>query len=383
MALAAPLVAASEPPEVWIDSPTSLTPAIGEVEVVVSVVSEEQIATVEIFVDGESKGILIRPPYRVRLDTGSENESHLFRVVARTVSGLEGAREVRTPALQVDDAVDLELQQLYVTVTSNGQRRLDLKRADFRVVDDGDEQEIVTFESGEVPLTAMLLLDCSLSMKGERIEAAFAGVSEFLDGMAELDRAMLLLFSDRVLHMTEFSDQKDLLAASLGDVQAAGGTSLNDHLFLGLSKLDAEQGRRVLIVFSDGSDAHSALPMEEVLHKARTSQALIYWVYLIEEGADPGKVPQYLNAWRDIPAHEREFRALRRAVNESGGRIKVVDSPDQLRTAFAEILGELREQYVLGYYPSNSRNDGAWHNVRIRVRGENLSIRTRDGYLDY
>ena len=128
LALAATPAAATEPPTVWIDSPTSLTPAIGEVDVVVSVVSEEEVATVEIFVDGESKGILVRAPYRVRLDTGPENESHVFRIVARTVSGLEGARELTTPTFQVDDALDLELQQLYVTVTSNGRRRLDLAR---------------------------------------------------------------------------------------------------------------------------------------------------------------------------------------------------------------------------------------------------------------
>ena len=141
--------------------------------------------------------------------------------------------------------------------------------------------------------------------------------------------------------------------------------------------------RFVHAVFSDGSDAHSALPMDEVLHKARTSQALIYWIYLIEEGEDPGGAPQHFNAWRDIPAHEREFRTLRKTVGESGGRIEVVDSPDQLATAFAGILAELREQYVLGYYPSNRRNDGAWHNVRVRVRGDGLVVRARDGYLDY
>lgn len=89
------------------------------------------------------------------------------------------------------------------------------------------------------------------------------------------------------------------------------------------------------------------------------------------------------SAWKDNDRYRREYEQLQETVEQSGGRIITLDSIDQASGAMREILQELREQYVLGYYPSVSRNDGSWHRVNVKVKGGGYAIRTRDGYVDY
>jgi Ca-activated chloride channel family protein len=368
--------------EVWIDRPSGLEYVYGQVEILATVVSEESVAGVEIWVDGNRLGELVEPPYNVTVDVGYDNKVHEFKAIARSSTGNTATARVVTPVLEVDEVVDIELQQLYVTVSQFDRRVLDLQRQDFRILDDGDRQEMVTFERGDVPLAAVLLLDCSLSMMGERLEAALNGARVFVEGMEELDEAMVMLFSDRLLRETEFSSEQTELDAALTGVEATGGTAINDHLFAALSKLEARQGRRVVVLFSDGADVHSVLNMEEVLRKARLSQALVYWIFLPETGDEEG-APSYTSAWRNIEGNKLQFRQLRESVRESGGRVHPLESLDQMDEAFAGILAELREQYVLGYYPTVAQGDGSWHAVKVRVKKSGLDVRARGGYLDY
>jgi Ca-activated chloride channel family protein len=367
--------------EVWFERPRPTEFAFGQVEVLIRAAPEEEVGTVRLSVDGRHVALFDRPPFRVAVDVGQDNIEHEFEAEVRSVSGEIYSAAVVTPALQIDEVVDLGLQQLYVTVSDFDGRVLNLEREDFRILDEGKRQEMVTFERGDIPLTATLLLDCSLSMKGDRLAAALQGANEFVEEMKPLDQAMVLLFSDRLLRMTEFSEDRELLSRALTDVEAAGGTSINDHLFLALSRLEAVQGRRVVVLFSDGSDVHSVLSMEGVLQKARMSQALIYWIQLRDPG-DHTEIPEYTSSWRNVEANRREFKDLRQAIQESGGRIEMVDSLEGLEEAFAGILAELREQYVLGYYPSQANHDGSWRNVRVKVGRQNLEVRTREGYFD-
>ena len=368
--------------EVWIERPRPSEFVLGQVEVLIRAAPEEEVGTVQLMVDGRQVALFDRPPFRVAVDVGQENTEHEFEVLVRSVAGELKSATVVTPALRIDEVVDLGLQQLYVTVSGFGKRVLDLAEEDFRILDEGKRQEIVTFERGDIPLTATLLLDCSLSMKGDRLAAALQGANEFVEGMKPLDQAMVMLFSDRLLRATEFSEDREMLSQALTRVEAAGGTSINDHLFLALSRLEAVQGRRVVVLFSDGSDVHSVLPMEGVLQKARSSRALIYWIQLRDPGED-SEVPEYTSSWRNVEANRREFKDLRLAIQESGGRIEVVESLEELEEAFAGILAELREQYVLGYYPSEAKHDGGWRDVRVRVEKSGLDVRTRGGYFDY
>ncbi|NJL26618.1 MAG: VWA domain-containing protein, partial [Thermoanaerobaculia bacterium] len=345
----------------------------------VEVQAPHDVAQVELLVDGRVVDSRTEPPWRFTVDVGQDNVEHRFEVYAYDPDGAMGRSEVTTPRIRIDEELRVELQQLYVTASHDVGRVLDLGQADFRVLDNGVEQKLITFGRGDLPITAVLLLDASESMRGERFQAALRGAEAFGSEMRKLDEASLLLFSDQLLRATPFTNDTGELLAPLAGVEPGGNTAINDHLYLALKLLDARQGRRVVVLFSDGADLHSVLGMDEVLWKARRSQALVYWIRFEERGVSSS----FATAWRDVEGNKRELAELEQAVGASGGRIVGVSSVGEVEPAFREILRELREQYVLGYYPSDSRDDGSWHKVEVGVRRSGVEVRVREGYVDF
>jgi Ca-activated chloride channel family protein len=321
-------------------------------------------------------GTAQKPPYKFNLDMGDDNVRREFRAVAHTTSGATASDVVVTVPVQITDELNLKLRALFVSVVHDGQKNLALGQEDFQILDNGAPQQIVTFGRDELPLTAVLLLDTSESM-GEKLEAVRRGTRAFLDGMKPSDEAMLALFSDRLLRFTPFTSDKKELDSVIASTQAAGGTAVNDFLYLSLKLLDARQGQRVVVLFSDGSDVHSVLPAADVLWKARAGQSLIYWIQL------GGKHQSFTSAWRGFKENDREYTELEKAVRESGGRVLAIDRIEELEGAFRNILQELRQQYALGYYPTNAKGDGSWHKVQVSLRGGGGRVHTREGYADY
>lgn len=364
-------------------SPAPGVPVFDRVEVEVEVDGSE-VTAVELFVDGERLTSLSGPPYRVVVDVGSENREHRFEAVARGPDGELARHTLTTPPLIIHDELDLDLQQVYVTITRStltgrrGQPVLDLEAGDFTLRDEGAAQEIVTFERGDIPFTAILLLDTSFSMEGVRLKAALRGAERFVAGMEEHDEAKLMLFSDRLVATGEFVDDPAHLSEVLATAEASGGTSLNDFLYLALRRLESRQGRRVVVVLSDGSDVHSVLDMAQVREVARRSQAQIFWVRL-----DFGDEGTSYNSWRDQEEKKQQVEDLIRTVAESGGRRLKVGKIDQVESAFQEILLELRQQYALGYYPDERYRDGRWRRLEVEVERRGVEVRTREGYLDF
>ncbi|MFL6234251.1 MAG: VWA domain-containing protein [Thermoanaerobaculia bacterium] len=361
---------------VRIQSPTADQPVFGPTEVSVGVASGEKVDRVDLFVNGKLMGTAQKPPFRFNVDMGDDNVRREFRAVAHTTTGATASDVVVTVPVQITDELNLKLRALFVSVIRDGQKNLALGQEDFQVFDNGAPQQIVTFGRDELPLTAVLLLDTSESM-GERLEAVRRGTRAFLDGMKPSDEAMLALFSDRLLRFTPFTSDKKELDAVIASTQAAGGTAVNDFLYLSLKLLDARQGQRVVVLFSDGSDVHSVLPAADVLWKARAGQSLIYWIQL------GGKHQSFTSAWRDFKGNDREYGELEKAVKESGGRILAINKIEELEGAFRNILQELRQQYALGYYPTNAKGDGKWHKVQVTLRGGGGRVHTREGYADY
>ncbi len=374
-----------QPISVSLDRPDPFEPAFGEVEIEAVVVADEPIERVVFYVDGIVVGQLEAPPWEWRTDLGDDVSEHRFEVIAHGVSGDRGRGGLTTPGLRVDEELAVQLQQLYVTASQGGQRVLDLTMEDFAIIDDRQRQEIVTFARGDIPFTAAVLVDASRSMSGDKLQSALRGAQAFFGGMQRLDEGKLLVFSDRILLASPFTTFAEVLTAGLGQVEAQGGTSLNDHLYLSLQQLEARQGRRVVILLSDGVDSHSVLSMANVLPSARRSQALIYWLRLPYRGGQAvadDELPALTTAWRNTASYRQEYELLRRTVAESGGRILTLGSLQEIGLAFGEILTELRQQYVLGYYPSARRGDGSWHRVQVRLRRTDVEVRSRDGYLD-
>ena len=286
--------------------------------------------------------------------------------------------EHRTPGLRVDDAVELGLRQLYVALEGVSIDAPPLRADEFTVLDAGGSQQIVTFEGGDAALAVAVLLDASDSMSGGALRAALESARALLDGMRELDEATLLLFADGLLFQGPHTPGGGDLEQILADVVAAGGTALNDTLYLALRQLESRQGRRVIVLLSDGLDIHSALDIDQVLWAMRRSGSVVYWIELRTPRSDD----RVRSPWRTDDQHDAERSGLRRLVAESGGRVVPIESIAAAAGAFASILEELRDQYVLGYYPSRDLDDGAWHPVEVRVARRGVEARTRRGYVD-
>ena len=358
---------------------------IGKVELEADVVSREEIRDVVFFVDGRPIGMLSEAPFRMQVDLGSQNRTHTIEVVATDVTGRQARDQVTTKSVTVGSEYEIDLQQLYVTVTRAGQRVLDLEREDFTILDDGKDQGLVTFAGGDVPFTATLLIDASASMYGSKLEAARAGATAFIEGMRDLDHGKVVVFSDVIQNSTPFSGVRDVLTAGLIGATGQGGTAINDNLYAAMKLLATRQGRRLVVLLSDGIDSQSALDGEDVLDYARRSQAMVYWIRLLrpDESLEEEKRPQMASAWRTPADYRRQESSLRKVVELTGGRIMPARSVDEITPIFIEILRELREQYALGYYPSVHRKDGSWHTIKVRVDRPEVEVRTIEGYLDY
>ncbi len=362
--------------EVLVVLPSYGEAIFGEVEIGADVYPPDAaVARVEFYLDSRLLGVVESPPYALRIDAGQDNVEHHFRVVVHGAGGATAESSVWTPRIETDEEISVDLQQLYVTIERGAERVLDLDRGGFAVLDNGQRQQLVTFERGEVPFTAVLLVDASSSMKGRPLAIALEGAEAFVRGMRPLDQAKLLLFSDRLLHETPFTTFAAVLTVGLAGVEAGGGTALNDHLYLALKRLEARQGRRVVVILSDGVDVESVLPMAQVKWSASQLQPVIYWIRLEERGGNR-------SMWRGPEASDEEIELLRQTVEESGGQIAVIDRIEDVAGAFRWILDDLRDQYVLGYYPPEKKGKSAWHKVVVRVDGADLAVRTRGRYLE-
>jgi Ca-activated chloride channel family protein len=377
---AASAAASVAAPWVTIMSPNDGAEALGEIEIRAAAGPEDVVTMVEFLIDGQPVGSLSTPPYDFRVDLGGANRVHRIEVVARSADGQEARDAVSTRPIPIAAEYEVELQQLYVTVSRDGGRVLDLDQDAFAIVDEQRRQEMVTFARGEIPFTASILIDASSSMQGDKLEAAVAGARAFLEGARPLDQVQLTVFSDVTKIHTPIGAGPEVMMAGLGWVRAQGGTAIADHLWTSMRLLERRQGRRVVVLLSDGIDTHSVLDMEAVLQAARRSQALVYWIKLEgPRGSDTGSL---YSAWKNADAYRRQMALLDQVVVDSGGRVFPVRSAGSIEAVFLSVLAELREQYVLGYYPSHPHNDGRWHEVQVLVEG-GYEIRTSRGYMDY
>ena len=287
------------------------------------------------------------------------------------------------PPIVVDEVIDVGLQQLYVTVTDRRRARvIDLGPETFSILDDGHPQEIVTFEGGDIPITAVLVVDGSQSMLGAPLRAARSGVEAFALEMHDLDEASVLVFSDRLLRRTPFAGTPDEVLSGLDALEAIGGSAVHDHLYLAFKLLEERQGRRVVLLLSDGLDGHSVVSFDQLDQVARVSQSLVYWVR-IRKRHRMSVDTLTLGTWVDPRQGKRDHRRLEKLVTRSGGRVVEIDRVSEVEWAFREVLSELREQYAIGYYPSPPHTgSGRFRAVRVKVDWPGLRVRTREGYVD-
>ncbi len=267
--------------------------------------------------------------------------------------------------------VDVARVPLLFTVTDKKNRFItDLGREDFRVFDDGWEQEIREFDrESDLPLRIGVVLDTSNSIRG-RFKFEQEAAVEFLQGVLaeEQDRAFLVSFDTRAELIVDYTNDIEELAAGVRRLRAGGGTALYDAIYYACrDKLPEdqpkEQFRRALVVIGDGEDNRSTVTREDALEMAHKAETVVYTISTNRSG----------NRFTGD-------KTLRRFATETGGVSFHPFQARDLEQSFANIANELRHQYFILYSPSRFANNGSFHRVEVRTRYRNATVRVRSGY---
>lgn len=281
----------------------------------------------------------------------------------------ESPSRAQEESLQDDEIVRVvsDLVVLNVTATdANNDYVHGLERANFKVYEDGQEQQITNFSREETPFAVALLLDVSGSMEG-RVSMARSAAIRFLDGLRADDTAAVYSFHRKVELVQNFSQSRDLAPLAY-NLKAKGETALHDAIVQAATDLASRpEKRRAIVVLSDGADTHSAASSDKALATALAANATIYTVDMADK--QPG-------SYQGTPA----IGVLRNYANKSGGRFVPTPGGRALRDAFVGILEELSNQYTIGYRPTNRSQDGRWRSIEIKVDRPEVKARTRRGY---
>ncbi len=242
-----------------------------------------------------------------------------------------------------------------------------LKKDDFEVYEDGVRENIQYFSHGmgedADPLSIALLIDTSGSVKTKLAFEQKAAVEFFKSTLRKnKDMAAVLQFHEEVELVQDFTFDPDLLRTAILETRAGGGTKLYDAVYVASQDLlKNEVGRRVMVVLSDGDDTLSELAKKDAIKAAQDQDIVIFGL--------------------GIRSPDTAFGALKDFAQDTGGLF--VDSeidPDRLREAFAKINGEIKNQYSIGYVSHNKARDGAFREIKIKLKKRGLKVKHRKGY---
>jgi Ca-activated chloride channel family protein len=273
----------------------------------------------------------------------------------RPRSGAQGGAD----RLAANIRVNSDLVLIPVMVTDNQDRLITgLERTHFRLYDDKVEQVITYFASEDAPVSVALVFDCSGSM-GPKLEKSRAAVAEFLRTANPEDEFSLILFSDRVQLSAGFNAGPEEIQNRLLFSVSKGRTALLDAIYLALEQLKqhAKHSRKAVLIISDGGDNCSRYSMHEVKNCVREADAQIYSIGIVEDLGTRGRTPEELGG----PALLDEIAHL------SGGRLFEINNLNELADVASRIGAALRNQYVLGFAPAESRRDGKYHRIEVKL----------------
>lgn len=267
--------------------------------------------------------------------------------------------------------IDSKLVNLWVNVTdANGAFVGGLAKDDFKVSEDGRPQQIAVFErqSGQ-PLTLVLAIDTSESTYKDRaLEQAAA--HKFVQALLRTqDQMSLIQFATYVTQLVPFTNSVKLLDHGLAHLRSGEATALYDAIYLGSQELAKRQGRKVLVVVSDGGDTVKDLTYPQALEEALRGDVMIYSII---------DVPIVASAGRDTGGEH----ALITLAEQTGGK-SFYESDGGLDKAFARVNDDLRTQYLIGYYPRNQEPGTEFHRIQItipRAAPGDFDIRHKTGY---
>jgi Ca-activated chloride channel homolog len=270
---------------------------------------------------------------------------------------------------------DVDLALVNVTVTDPFNRLVTgLEQDNFRVYEDNVEQEIVTFSSEDVPISIGVIFDFSGSMSN-KIDKAREAALDFFKTANPADEFFLVTFNERAELTSAFTNSVEDLQSRMMVTAPKGRTALLDAIYLGLSQMrGAHNAKRALLILSDGGDNHSRYNENDIKRLVREADTQLYAIGIYDPLGYRNRTPEELNG----PTLLSEVTEL------TGGRVFAVEHLNELPDIASKIGMELRNQYVLGYKPSNHIHDARWRKIKVKLRAPKglppLSTYSKTGY---
>jgi len=257
---------------------------------------------------------------------------------------------------------------VYATVVdASGRLVPGLEQADFSILDNGKPADVSLFSNESQPFTAVVMLDTSASMTAN-LKLLNRAAEQFLLRLLPVDRAQVGAFNDKIQLSGTFTNNRDELIGALNDLYFGNPTRLNDGIAAGLDALQGVDGRRVVLVFTDGEDTSSRLGFKTVLERARDEEVMVYSIGLESE---------YFNGMRVVKS--KPSRDLRKISDETGGGYFELLKTAELAPTFSRVAQELRSQYLIGFAPVAL--DGKVHKLDVKVNKLGMTVRARRSYL--
>jgi VWFA-related protein len=334
----------------------------GETTLRASLDPSDAATAVTFFVDGRQICVVPAPPFECEWNAGRNIAEHQVRIVATLAAGWRVVQTLRTKGVRFADNEDVDAVQVTVTVMNGPNEYVrGLPLSAFRVFEDGQPQAISYFANSNVPLELIAAIDISGSM-GPAMPKLKQAVQEFLAAVPPGNEVTLLGFNDTVFPLARRATDPAERVKAVERLAPWGSTSLYDLLLRSIGMLGRQTGRKALVVFTDGEDQGSHATITDVERGLQASDVTLYMI-----GQGRGGSNQRL---RDV---------MERLSQPTGGRALFRDSIDELRGAFAELLDELSNQYLLSYAPPPARRDETWRSIKVEVDGF-TEIRARQGY---
>jgi Ca-activated chloride channel family protein len=257
---------------------------------------------------------------------------------------------------------------IYATVTDpQGALVPNLTREDFEILDNNLRQDLVVFENQTQPITAVVMLDSSGSMTNS-LKLVNAGAEQFIIRLLPQDKAQVGAFNDKVEFSGTFTSDRDELVAALKELDFGNSTRLYDALDQSLDRLAVVEGRRVIVVLTDGEDTASKTGQGDVLSRSLADEVMIYGI---------GLESDYFDGMRRVRTNPD--RVVRKLAEETGGGYYLLKATADLNTTFTRIAQELHSQYVLGFSPTAL--DGKVHKLTVNGNRPGMKARARKSYV--
>ena len=256
-----------------------------------------------------------------------------------------------------------------------------LTARDFELLDNGVAQQIDAVAIEDLPVSMMLALDTSYSVRGGALEDLKEAATAALGALEARDRVALLTFSHAIAVRAAWTDDRQRVARAIEGTTAGGGTALWDGAYTALTLRDDQSGRRSLVlIFSDGDDTASWLPSGVVLDRARRTDAVVYGITVGEKRA-PSRALAYRSGLELTRAEAPLLEPLvPRLADLTGGQSFRAASTSGLTGAFTRIVREFRTRYLLTYSPRDVSTSG-WHPIEVKLKQRRGRVRARLGYL--